>query len=279
MTRRIVSRWASSGISTSNRRGMRRRTASSRSNGRLVAPMMRTRSMASDFSPSHMDMNSFLILRIASCSPSFSRLPSMLSTSSIKMTQGASRLARENTALTYFSPSPNHLLPTTDMEMFIKYAPDAVATALAMSVLPVPGGPNRRIPLQGFERHPLRKNSGRCSGSITISRRAFFTSSSAPTSDHRTPISDGATTSAEMRFSNSFRSISSSFPLPPPPSCIWCSVRAYERDSPSSTMSSLLPSASAATVPFRRSWCASAHDTMRWVCSVVSSPFRRAAWE
>ena len=33
--------------------------------------------------------------------------------------------------------------------MLIKFAPASVASALARRVLPVPGGPNSRIPLQG----------------------------------------------------------------------------------------------------------------------------------
>lgn len=37
-----------------------------------------------------------------------------------------------------------------DMEMLIKFAPASVATAFASIVLPVPGGPNNRMPLHGF---------------------------------------------------------------------------------------------------------------------------------
>lgn len=47
---------------------------------------------------------------------------------------------------TYFSPSPNHLLASADMEMFRKLAPDSAATARASIVLPVPGGPKSRTP-------------------------------------------------------------------------------------------------------------------------------------
>lgn len=35
------------------------------------------------------------------------------------------------------------------MEMLMKFAPASVATAFASIVLPVPGGPNNRIPLHG----------------------------------------------------------------------------------------------------------------------------------
>ena len=38
-----------------------------------------------------------------------------------------------------------------DMEILIKLAPASVATALANIVLPVPGGPNSKRPLQGCD--------------------------------------------------------------------------------------------------------------------------------
>lgn len=36
--------------------------------------------------------------------------------------------------------------------MLIKFAPASVASALAMRVFPVPGGPNSNIPLQGWQK-------------------------------------------------------------------------------------------------------------------------------
>lgn len=36
-----------------------------------------------------------------------------------------------------------------DIDIFMKLAPASVATALASIVFPVPGGPNKRIPLHG----------------------------------------------------------------------------------------------------------------------------------
>lgn len=38
-----------------------------------------------------------------------------------------------------------------DMEMLMKFAPASVATAFASIVLPVPGGPNNSMPLQGWK--------------------------------------------------------------------------------------------------------------------------------
>lgn len=60
--------------------GKRRMTASSRSNGRFVAPRMRILWLSLDLSPSHAAINSFLILRVASCSKEPPRAPSKLST-------------------------------------------------------------------------------------------------------------------------------------------------------------------------------------------------------
>mmetsp|Transcript_18525 Transcript_18525/g.63134 ORF Transcript_18525/g.63134 Transcript_18525/m.63134 type:complete len:238 (+) Transcript_18525:570-1283(+) len=185
------------------RRGRRRMTASSRSNGLLVAASTSTRSLSRVRRPSQLDMNSFFILRIASCSPGFSRLPSIESTSSTNTTVGSIFDARVKTALTHFSPSPNHLDAMALMLMLMKCAPASVATAFASMVFPVPGGPNRRMPLHGRASAPRRKSSGRCSGSITSSRREDFTGSSAPMSSKRTPTSSGGMISLMMRRSNS----------------------------------------------------------------------------
>lgn len=39
-----------------------------------------------------------------------------------------------------------------DIEMLMKFAPASVATAFASIVFPVPGGPNRSMPLQGCKK-------------------------------------------------------------------------------------------------------------------------------
>jgi hypothetical protein len=62
------------------------------------------------------------------------------------MTQGEILEANVKTALAYLSPSPNHFEPIEAMDIAIKFAPDSVATAFASIVLPVPGGPNKRMP-------------------------------------------------------------------------------------------------------------------------------------
>ena len=48
------------------------------------------------------------------------------------------------------SLSPSHLLATSGPFTEMKLVPDSLATALAMSVFPVPGGPYRRMPFPGL---------------------------------------------------------------------------------------------------------------------------------
>lgn len=43
-----------------------------------------------------------------------------------------------------------------DIEMLMKFAPASVATAFASMVFPVPGGPNRSMPLQGWIQKELK---------------------------------------------------------------------------------------------------------------------------
>mmetsp|Transcript_30571 Transcript_30571/g.86441 ORF Transcript_30571/g.86441 Transcript_30571/m.86441 type:complete len:523 (-) Transcript_30571:2603-4171(-) len=214
ITERIFVRLATSGRSTMRRRGIRRMTASSRSYGLFVAASTRTRSHSLVLRPSQLAMNSFFILRMASCSPVLSRRPSMLSTSSMNITLGAILWARVKSARTYFSPSPNHLLASIAMEMLRKFAPLSVATALASIVFPVPGGPNSRTPRVGLVREPRAKSSGRWSGSITTSRKVVFTASRAPMSSKLTPTSLAGTTSPRRRFSNSLSVCTSCTELP-----------------------------------------------------------------
>jgi hypothetical protein len=102
----------SPGRSTSNRRGSRRSTASSRSNGRFVAPMTMTRSWRAERRPSISCMNSVITPRCATAPPvsrdAAERAPKSASSSSMKTTHGARRRASEKTDLTSFSPSPTY---------------------------------------------------------------------------------------------------------------------------------------------------------------------------
>ena len=63
------------------------------------------------------------------------------SSSSKKSTQGCAFRARSNTSRTFFSLSPTYMLMSSGPLMLMKLMEHSVATAFAMSVLPVPGGP------------------------------------------------------------------------------------------------------------------------------------------
>ena len=97
---------------------------------------------------------------------------------------GAMSLARANRARTSFSDSPKYLLVRLLAEMEKKVDWDSVATARASIVLPVPGGPNSSMPRAG-SRRPMNR-SGRRNGYTTVSRSAFFATSSPATSLQRT---------------------------------------------------------------------------------------------
>mmetsp|Transcript_25827 Transcript_25827/g.46764 ORF Transcript_25827/g.46764 Transcript_25827/m.46764 type:complete len:202 (+) Transcript_25827:501-1106(+) len=174
VTSRISLRVSKSGKSTRMRRGNRRRTASSKSKGRLVDPMTMTRSdpaspfpLVPEFKPSHSLIMVVLTLVKVPCAES-SELPSRdesnESTSSMKITHGANRRANVNTALAFFSDSPNHLFSTDDASTLKKLAPPSVATAFASIVLPVPGGPNRSTPLTASLAIPSLYKCGNLSG-------------------------------------------------------------------------------------------------------------------
>merc|ERR1719357_330712 len=99
------------------------------------------------------------------------------------MMLGFCSLAISNKFLTNFSLSPNHLdtrsLLDTEkkVELFA-----SVATALARYDLPVPGGPNKRMPRHGFL-FPV-KRCGNLIGRITASFNASFAASRPATSLH-----------------------------------------------------------------------------------------------
>mmetsp|Transcript_18488 Transcript_18488/g.61937 ORF Transcript_18488/g.61937 Transcript_18488/m.61937 type:complete len:206 (+) Transcript_18488:586-1203(+) len=199
MMSRILARALWSGIPTASRRGRRRRAASSRSKGRLVAARTTTRAAADALRrPSQAERNSLRSRRVASCSWPSPRRPRRASTSSRKITHGAMRRATRKSAATAFSSSPYHLEVISDKVTLRKRAPASVATAFASSVLPVPGGPERSTPWQAWRAAPREKSAGCCSGRLTTSRSVRFTASRAPTSSKRTPTAPGATTSRRM---------------------------------------------------------------------------------
>jgi hypothetical protein len=88
------------------------------------------------------------------------------------MVEGERALASSKSILTIFSDSPFHLEAREDALMLKKEVSPTVATALASSVLPVPGGPNRSTPFQGFLR-PV-KYYGIISGRKIASLSTYF---------------------------------------------------------------------------------------------------------
>mmetsp|Transcript_2080 Transcript_2080/g.8055 ORF Transcript_2080/g.8055 Transcript_2080/m.8055 type:complete len:237 (-) Transcript_2080:2073-2783(-) len=160
-----------------------RRAPSSSSWGRFVAPIIRTRPSSPE-RPSICTRNSVFILRELSCSPSAFRELNSESISSTKITAGSQQFATAKRALTIFSPSPIHLLVNDDAEMEKNVALHCEATALPISVLPVPGGPNSNKP-RGTLRAP-RNSSGFNKGHTASSCTAALACSSPAMESHST---------------------------------------------------------------------------------------------
>ena len=78
----------------------------------------------------------------------------------------------------FFSDSPYHFEVTSGPLRAMKFTPASFATTLARSVFPVPGGPNRRMPLGGST--PSFRNSSGCLSGSSIISLTFFTSSRRP---------------------------------------------------------------------------------------------------
>mmetsp|Transcript_68780 Transcript_68780/g.159446 ORF Transcript_68780/g.159446 Transcript_68780/m.159446 type:complete len:236 (+) Transcript_68780:1013-1720(+) len=138
--RRISKRPLSSGTPMSSSRSKRpkRRSAWSMELGRFVAPM--TTVCPRPFMPS-MSV-SIWETTLRSTSPLvLSRLGAMESISSMKMMEGAFFSASSKARRRFASASPAILDMTSGPLMRKKKAPVSLATARAMSVLPLPGGP------------------------------------------------------------------------------------------------------------------------------------------
>ena len=97
-----------------------------------------------------MSVSSWLTMRRSTSPCVLSRLGAMLSISSIKMIAGAFFSASWNTLRRLLSLSPASLLMISGPLTMTKNAPVSLATARAMSVLPLPGGPYSRMPFLLF---------------------------------------------------------------------------------------------------------------------------------
>ena len=188
-TLRMAMRPCRSGSSTGMRRSNRpgRRRALSRLSGRLVAARMTT-----PLVPSKPSISVSNWLRVCSRSslPPMPAAPSrflpMVSISSINTMHGALSAACLNRSRTLAAPMPTNISTNSLPEMEKNGTLASPATALAKSVLPVPGGPTSSAPL-GREAPMLLYLSGLWRKS-TISRRASLASSCPATSAKVLPV-------------------------------------------------------------------------------------------
>mmetsp|Transcript_37659 Transcript_37659/g.96235 ORF Transcript_37659/g.96235 Transcript_37659/m.96235 type:complete len:215 (-) Transcript_37659:517-1161(-) len=136
-----------------------RRRAGSRMSTRLVPAM--TTMPVRGLKPS-ISTRSWLSVFSLSSLPPMPPLPLALPTASIssmKTMQGALARAWLKRSRTREAPTPTNISMKSDPEMERKGTEASPAMALAMSVLPVPGGPQRRAPL-GILAPILRNCSG-----------------------------------------------------------------------------------------------------------------------
>ena len=144
----ISSRPLISGLPTitlrSNRPG--RKIAGSRISTRFVAAITMMPSLTPN--PSISTSNWFSVCSRSSCPPPIP-VPRRLATASIssmKMIHGAFFFASSNKSLTREAPTPTNISTKSEPEIVKNGTPASPATALASSVLPVPGGPTNSTP-------------------------------------------------------------------------------------------------------------------------------------
>mmetsp|Transcript_37266 Transcript_37266/g.97712 ORF Transcript_37266/g.97712 Transcript_37266/m.97712 type:complete len:214 (+) Transcript_37266:567-1208(+) len=178
--------------------------------GVLVAASVSSCSPSFGVTPDICTRNSVLIRRDDSDSPE-PLAPHIESTSSTNRMVGAFSRAIVNIIFTSLSLCPCHLDTRSEDDTAMKVDSLALlAMALAMYDLPVPGGPNRRMPFHA-SRFPLKK-WGYLIGRITASSSAALASVSPATSSH---LTDGFST---LTMSSKARRSSDSSALSPPPS-------------------------------------------------------------
>ena len=149
---RIEVRPLRSGSSTGMRRSKRpgRKRAGSSVSGRLVAP---STTMPLWLSKPSISVSSWLSVCSRSSllvKPAVSRRLPMVSISSMKTMQGAFSLACLNRSRTLAAPRPTNISTNSEPEIEKNGTRASPATALASSVLPVPGGPTSRAPRGSF---------------------------------------------------------------------------------------------------------------------------------
>mmetsp|Transcript_12618 Transcript_12618/g.42148 ORF Transcript_12618/g.42148 Transcript_12618/m.42148 type:complete len:240 (-) Transcript_12618:383-1102(-) len=182
---------ASDGCGSSILRSNRpdRSSAGSRTSGRFVAAM--TLMLSFEEKPSSCERSSSMV-RCTSRSPLWSppnRLVPIASSSSMKMMAPALppllifSFANSNASRTSLAPSPMNICTSCGPASFKKMASVCLAQARASSVLPVPGGPNKRTPFGG--RMPMASNISLCViGSTTASMSSLICLSHPPMSEY-----------------------------------------------------------------------------------------------
>ena len=148
-TRKMASRSRRSGLSIMICRSKRpgRSSAESSTSGRFVAAMMMT--PLSVLNPSISTRSWLSVFSRSSLVPIIIPRPRerpMASISSMKMMQGAFSLACRNRSRTRAAPTPTNISTKSEPEREKNGTPASPATALARSVLPVPGGPTSSTP-------------------------------------------------------------------------------------------------------------------------------------
>ena len=154
--------------------------AGSRISGRFVAAIIITPSLAPK--PSISTRSWLSVCSRSSCPPPrpAPRWRPTASISSINMIQGLFFLACSKRSRTLDAPTPTNISTKSEPEIEKNWTPASPATALARSVLPVPGGPTSKTPF-GI----LAPSSLYFLGSLrnsTISRSSSFSSSAPATS-------------------------------------------------------------------------------------------------
>mmetsp|Transcript_4547 Transcript_4547/g.16860 ORF Transcript_4547/g.16860 Transcript_4547/m.16860 type:complete len:206 (+) Transcript_4547:370-987(+) len=132
-----------------------------------------------DSNPSSWLSSSSIVRWTSESPPPLPRALPIESTSSMKRIAGAFSRAITNNSRTIFAPSPMYFCTSSLPETRIKQHSVWCATALASSVLPVPGGPYKITPF-GCAIPRLSKSSGCLIGSSTTSLISLTCWSSPP---------------------------------------------------------------------------------------------------
>ena len=166
-----------------------RSSAGSSFSSRFEAAMTTTRPSAAEAKPS-ISTSSWLSVCSRSELLSEPRRAPTASSSSMKMIAGCAARASRNRRRMRAAPRPANISTNDDADCEKKCAPDSWATALASSVLPVPGGPWRRTPLGTLA--PRRSNClGERRKSTTSRSSAFASSTPAMSSQPTSRLASG----------------------------------------------------------------------------------------